>query len=236
MQDQYHFCYDATVDYVETTDMAFNMRQRSQSTLTTGSSESKRKSRPSNETTPSRSPARNLQPRHSGSLSRNTPARTESFKGSSRNLELNQLGNGGSQIYGGSEGTSTFGNHRSSMNASPPPITTGSLSGSQVQLNSVQQNGNSGLSQQGLSQPLSGSQPQLHFGSVGLGGGSQPQLNLTGGTASSQQSGYSGISDGLLTFQISQPVQMRTAPVHQLAETQRFSSASTNRSSYTGET
>ena len=232
--------------------MAFNMRQRSQSTVTAGSSESKRKSRPSNETTPSRSPARNSQPRHSGSLSRNTPARTESFKGSARNLELNQLGNGGSQIYGGSEGTSTFGNHRSSVNASPPPITTGSLSGSQVQLNFLQQNdihglsqqglsqqglsqqGSSqqGLSQQGLSQPLSGSQPQLHFGGVGLGGGSQPKLNLVGGTASSQQSGYSGISDGL-TFQ---PVQVRTAPVHQLAETQRYSTSSTNRSSYTGET
>ena len=230
--------------------MAFNMRQRSQSTLTAGSSESKRKSRPSNETTPSRSPARNSQPRRSGSLSRNTPARTESFKGSSRNLELNQLGNGGSQIYGGSEGTSTFGNHRSSVNASPPPITTGSLSGSQVQLNSVQQNSNhglsqqglsqqglsqQGLSQQGLSQPLSGSQPQLHFGGIGLGGGSQPHLNLTGGTPSSQQSAYSGVSDGLLTFQGSH-VQVRTAPAHQLAETQRYSSASTNRSSYTGET
>ena len=226
--------------------MVFNMRQRSQSTLSAGSSESKRKSRPSNETTPSRSPAKNSQPRRSGSLSRNTPARTESFKGSSRNLELNQLGNGGSQIYGGSEGTSTFGNHRSSVNASPPPITTSSLSGSQVQLNSVQQNGNhglsqqglsqQGLSQQGLSQPLSGSQPQLHFGGVGLGGGSQPHLNLTGGTPSSQQSGYSGISDGLLmTFQGSH-VQVRTAPAHQLAETQRYSTASTNRSSYTGET
>ena len=226
--------------------MAFNMRQRSHSSLTAGSSESKRKSRPSTENTPSRSPARNSQPRHSGSLNRNTPARTESFKGSARNLELNQLGNGGSQIYGGSEGTSTFGNHRSSVNASPPPVTTGSLSGSQVQLNSVQQNGNGGLSQhgssqqglsqQGLSQPLSGSQPQLHFGGVGYGGGSQPQLNLTGGTASSQQSGYSGISDGgLLTFQVGN-VQVRTAPAHQLAETQRYSTASTNRSSYTGET
>lgn len=232
--------------------MAFNMRQRSQSTLTTGSSESKRKSRPSNENTPSRSPARNSQPRHSGSLNRNTPARTESFKGSSRNLELNQMGNGGSQIYGGSEGTSTFGNHRSSMNASPPPNTAGSLSSSQVQLNSVQQNGNQGLlqqglsqqgssqqglSQQGLSQPLSGSQPQLHFGGIGYSGGSQPQLNLTGGTTSSQQSGYSGFSDGLFTFQAGiSNVQVRTAPTHQLAETQRYSTASTNRSSYTGET
>ena len=213
--------------------MAFNLRQRSQSVLTAGSTESKRKSRPSNETTPSRSPARNQsQARHTGSLTRNTPARTESFKGSARNLELNQLGNGGSQIYGGSEGTSTFGNHRSSMNASPPPITSGSLSSSQVQLNSVQQNGNHGLSQQGLSQPLSGSQPQLH---LGLGGGSQPQLNLTGGTTSSQQSGYSGLSDGILTFQGTH-VQVGSAPAHQLAETQRYSTASTNRSSYTGET
>lgn len=232
--------------------MAFNMRQRSQSTLTAGSSESKRKSRPSNENTPSRSPARNSQPRNSGSLNRNTPARTESFKGSSRNLELNQVGNGGSQIYGGSEGTSTFGNHkRSSMNSSPPPppITSGSLSSSQVQLNSTQQqNGNHGLSQQGLSQqglsqqgsglsqPLSGSQPQLHFGGVGFGGGSQPQLNLTGGTTSSQQSSYSGISDGLITFQGTSYVQVRPAPAHQLAETQRYSTSSTNRSSYTGDT
>lgn len=207
--------------------MTFNLRQRSQSVNTAVSTESKRKSRPSTETTPNRSPARNSQSRHSGSLTRNTPARTESFKGSSRNLELSQLGNGGSQIYGGSEATTTFGNHRASANASPPP-TSNSLSGSQVQLNTVH-NGSQNLSQ-GLSQPLSGSQPQLH-----LSGGSQPQLNLTGG---SQQSGGSGLSDGGSGYQggSSTPhVQIRTAPVHQLAESQRYSTTSTNRSSYTGE-
>ena len=195
--------------------MAFNIRQRSQSTLTTGSSESKRKRHPSTENTPNRSPSKTSHTR-SASLSRNTPARTESFKGSARNLELNQLGNGGSQIYGGSEATSTFGNHRSSGNMSPPP--SGSQSGSQVQLNVIHQqtDGN-------LSQPLSGSQPQLFMGG-GLGGGSLQRLNLVDG---SQQSGY---GDGMVSG-----VQMRPAPAHQLIETQRYSSASTNRSSYTGE-
>lgn len=211
----YHFCYDATVDYIETTDMAFNLRQRSQSNVTTGSNESKRKRHPSMETTPSRSPAKNSHTR-SASLTRNTPARTESFKGSARNLELNQLGNGGSQIYGGSEGTSTFGNHRSSGNVSPPPM--GSRSGSQVQLNVIQSNNESQGLSQGLSQPLSGSQPQLFVG--GVNGGSLSKLNLVGG---SQQ------SDNVVG------VQMRPAPAHQLVETQRYSSASTNRSSYTGE-
>ena len=224
-QEQYHFCYDATVDYIESTDMAFNLRQRSQSVLTAASSESKRKSRPSTETTPtSHSPARNSHTR-SGSLSRNTPARTESFKGSARNLELNQLGNGGSQIYGGSEGTSTFGNHRrSSTNTSPQPM--GSRSGSQVQLNALQLNGGGS---QGLSQPLSGSQPQLYLS----GGGSQPKPDLTP-DGSQQGGGYAGLSDGVLGHQGGN-VQYRGTPVHQLAESQRYSTTSTNRSS-TGET
>ena len=218
------------------------MRQRSQSNVTTGSSESKRKSRPSNDNTPSRSPARSSHTRQqSGSLTRNTPARTESFKGSSRNLDFNQLGNGGSQIYGGSDGTSTFGKQRSSMNSSPPPVTTGSLTGSQVQLNSVQQNGNHGLSQQGLPQPLAGSQPHLYLGGL-VGGGSQPHLNSTGGaTSHSHQSSLGGVSqDGSrgLMFESShaQARTARPAVAHQLSETQRYSSSSTNRSSYNGET
>ena len=201
--------------------MTFNLRQRSQSVLTTSSSDSKRKHRPSvDNNTPSRSPAKNSLPRRSGSVNRSTPARTESFKGSARNLDLNQLGNGASQIYGGSDGTSTFGNHRNSGNTSPPP----NLSSSQVQLNTLPQNGKENLSQ-ALSQPLSGSQPQLH-----VGGGSQPQLNLLGGGGSQQ----SGVSDGIVIGVMATNVQFRGAPVHQLAEAQRYSTTSTNRSS-TGE-
>ena len=247
LQDQYHFCYDATVDYIESTDMAFNLRQHSHSNLTTASSESKRKSRPSAETTPTtRSPARNSHTR-SGSLTRNTPVRTDSFKGSSRNLELNQLGNGGSQIYGGSEGTSTFGNHRrSSSGTSPQP--TGSHNGSQVQLNTLPRNSNgsqhsnvppNGSGQlnyipqngsgsqnlsQGLSQPMSGSQPQLY-----LGGGSYPKLNNMPDGSHHQ----SGLSDGVVGYH-GVNVQFRGAPTHQLVESQRYSTTSTNRSS-TGE-
>ena len=226
--------------------MAFNLCQRSHSNLTTASSESKRKSRPSAETTPTtRSPARNSHTR-SGSLSRNTPVRTDSFKGSSRNLELNQLGNGGSQIYGGSEGTSTFGNHRrSSSGTSPQP--TGSRNGSQVQLNTLPRNGNNQQSNvpqngsgqlnnmpqngsggqihsQGLSQPLSGSQPHLY-----LGGGSYPKLNnMTDGNH------QSGLNDGVIVYHAAN-VQFRGAPTHQLVESQRYSTTSTNRSSTGGE-
>ena len=231
-QDQYHFCYDATLDYVDTTDMVFNLRQRSQSVLTSASSESKRKHRPSVDNTPSRSPAKNSQPRSSGSLSRSTPVRTESFKGSSRNLEMNQLGNGVSQIYGGSEGTSTFGNHRNSANTSPPPAAgTSSLSNSQVQLNTLPQNNSqTGGSQGGLSQPLSGSQPQLHFG---LGEEYKPStFNVLGG--GSQPTGY---GEGLaMAYQgaMMTGVQIRPTPAHQLSESQRYSTTSTNRSS-TGE-
>ncbi len=93
LQEQYQFCYDASVDYVHSSDLLLihQQLQRQPTHRRTGSntSEVRRKSRG------------------------NSPARTDSFnrKRSSKNLELSQMGNG-SHIIRESDQTSTFGRQR----------------------------------------------------------------------------------------------------------------------------
>ena len=180
-QEQYHFCYDAVVDYLQSSDILYNYRQQKAAVTT----DPKKKTRNSS---PSRSPARS-------SSIRNTPARNESFKGSARNLEL---GNGGSHIYGGSDGTSTFGTHQSPTSF---PAYSGLGGGSQGQINTV----------------------PYYFEGVDYVVNGQ-------GTLASTVSGASGHYSHLAPA--ATPTSQHT---HQLAESQRYSTASTNLSSLNGE-
>lgn len=106
LQEQYQFCYDAAVDFLQSSDMLLHFRQRS-----TGSSVSLR-SRKSRTSSPSRNDS-SLKP----------PGNR-----SSRNFELNR--NSGSHIYGGSDATSTFGTQHT--NSSPFSGSLNGCSGSQL--------------------------------------------------------------------------------------------------------
>lgn len=102
LQEQYQFCYNAALDYLEASDLINQLRSSTRS-----------------DTRPSRT-ASNASDLRSSRRSR-SPARSDSVrsaaKRSSRNLELSQMGNGVSTVYGGSEATSTFG---TSQHLHPP--------------------------------------------------------------------------------------------------------------------
>ncbi|CAI8013798.1 Receptor-type tyrosine-protein phosphatase delta [Geodia barretti] len=90
--EQYQFCYTAALDYLETSDLANQLR-----TSTRSESHSLRAASNASELRSSRR-----------SLNRNDSLRS-SAKRSSRNLEISQVGNGVSTtVYGDSEATSTF--------------------------------------------------------------------------------------------------------------------------------
>ena len=109
-QEQYNFCYDATVEYVHSSDILLHFRQRS-----TGSNASElRSSR--------RSRSRTSSPTRNESFSR--PSANQPI----RNRELSR--STGSHIYGGSDATSTFGTQHT--NSSPFPSSLNGYTGSQL--------------------------------------------------------------------------------------------------------
>ena len=93
LQEQYQFCYTATLDYLESSDLINQLRSSTRSDT--------RSLKGASNASELRSSRR--------SLARNDSLRS-STKRSSRNFELGQVGNGVSTtVYGGSEATSTFG-------------------------------------------------------------------------------------------------------------------------------
>ena len=93
LQEQYQFCYTATLDYLESSDLINQLRSSTRSDT--------RSLKGVSNASELRSSQR--------SLARNDSLRS-STKRSSRNFELGQVGNGVSTtVYGGSEATSTFG-------------------------------------------------------------------------------------------------------------------------------
>lgn len=108
LQQQYQFCYESALHYLESSDLLTQQRAP-QPSAEVSRKRSFRHTPPSSQASPARAAS--------------TPSRKESFKGSARNFEAGK----GAHIYGGSAATSTFGSH-------PTSGSQVALSGSQVAL------------------------------------------------------------------------------------------------------